>query len=1018
MRRFPSFHPVPVHNSDDKKKSQYWQILNCSRPNEGEKSKPREEVRNDLRDPVNGLLKISEDGPVGDQMANDLLSMVIELGLLDRAENREIKWPKHTEDYMNGKIIFSDLLLKSFRHSMMQRKGDQIKLELLLDSHLVMDPEPEAYLSPKQIIRRLGDAGWEKYDKRRIGETEKEFKNRRRGAQRNLNEALRFGALIGLLQINPGSKNPKYARFSKKINDSEDNTMNYRVRDRLRDVCLYWQGHKILVNMGTSNKIFSTAEGGDFLDRLFAYHLYRECGGGVRRSKLFYDKLSKSFKDFLPILKKQYEKDRGAVLEEGVSSADSKHSVPANIVKNQRKALKLAIQKKFSLKANQIPLHINIDYLQRAYYNSEDSQNVLSFFERNAGTRYDVTILSELAHKHKGKTWKFTNIFEPYPWQKEASEKWKENKFQGIVAAVTASGKTIMAMKAISDYVEEFPDTIVSVIVPTKVLMYQWAENFAEILGINEEIMGLRGDGFKDNFQSGKRVIVSIIDSARQGILEEDVEKIPLSTRHLMVADECHRYGGISNRTVFDTRFDAIIGLSATPPEEDEDEGEEISKSQMVINSIGNVFYNLRYKEALAQELISHFEVQYVSIPLLPNQDIQYDGHSKKIGKAIKNIRIKYGYFMERYSNRSLDEQLNVLKQKIPEIDSDKDVNNYRRETQLRRNLVWSTVNRKFAYLKILNEKLLQTDSQIMVFHERVSQLEEIVANMDERGEGSDDADKKLSEKLLKGDDGYTPAMYHSKQTPGWNPLFMQAFKEGKCRVMLSVKALAEGVDIPKADVGIIRVSTGSIRQRIQTIGRMLRRGSAEKSIIYIFHVTKSNWEPTVDCNILQNIDWEEQLGDAEITWSRYLPEQDELEIYIDEEKRPIPVSWEDRRPPAEVDVSDLKIGDQYPGRYEGTLISRDSKSNLFVKNSELGRIYIENEKLREVSKIIQELSGGGRIIITSQGHIITRIREHGTIFLGEIDKKMIDELVDEAVKSSIDKKSKKKNRTFEEMFG
>ncbi|MFL2974137.1 MAG: helicase-related protein [Candidatus Thalassarchaeaceae archaeon] len=59
---------------------------------------------------------------------------------------------------------------------------------------------------------------------------------------------------------------------------------------------------------------------------------------------------------------------------------------------------------------------------------------------------------------------------------------------------------------------------------------------------------------------------------------------------------------------------------------------------------------------------------------------------------------------------------------------------------------------------------------------------------------------------------------------------------------MLSVKALAEGVDVPSADVGIIRVSTGSVRQRIQTIGRMLRKSGAEKATVYIFHVTQIKW--------------------------------------------------------------------------------------------------------------------------------------------------------------------------------
>ena len=78
-----------------------------------------------------------------------------------------------------------------------------------------------------------------------------------------------------------------------------------------------------------------------------------------------------------------------------------------------------------------------------------------------------------------------------------------------------------MAMHAVSDYLAQHPDAVVSVIVPTKVLMYQWAETFAEILGLDEDTIGLRGDGFKDSFNIGKRVLVSIIDSARQGFWKQ-----------------------------------------------------------------------------------------------------------------------------------------------------------------------------------------------------------------------------------------------------------------------------------------------------------------------------------------------------------------------------------------------------------------------------------------------------------------------------------------------------------------
>ena len=1031
MRRYPSFHPVPVHNSDAKEKSQYWQILNCARPNETGTPRTRSEVRASLADSASGLLKVNGEGSVGNRMANDLLSMTIALGLLDAkgiGNSQVISWTDHTEQYMLGSADFSETLLKGLKHRMWDmdsHRGDQILIELLLDIHKVMDPESNTFLTPNKILERLDKSGWDSSGYGSDGGA--------KGAKRNLREVLRFGALIQLFSVGQNSKNPKYARFSSGTSSTDDDdddddddsiSGSYRVRNALRRICVYWQGWKALRKLGTSNKIFSQKEGGVFLNRLFIYHIFRECGGHGNQRK-HAERLRKSVDKFTKALKETYEDDRKAIRDNNHKDdfISVKHSTLQNVASHHTKMLKDAIKAKYDLTTKFIPNHITVDALQRAYFECEDQSEVLAFFERNAGARYDVTILSEFTEKHVGEAWSFTGVFDPYDWQIEATNQWNENDNSGIVAAVTGSGKTIMAMYAVSDYINKHPDAIISVIVPTKVLMYQWAETFAEILGLGEDIIGLRGDGFKDSFKIGKRVLVTIIDSARQGVLEADVNTLPDSVPHLLIADECHRYGGEANRTVFNTRHDGILGLSATPPaDEEEVDGDELTNAQFVLERIGGVFYNLRYKEALEQELISPFEVQYVTIPLQPQEDLLYAVHSKSISKAIQNIRMKYGYAMEQYSNRSLDEQLNALGKKIPDIDSDRDVTRYRQETQKRRDLVWETANRKFAFLKVVEQ---HPTSQMMVFHERISQLEDIVAPVDRRMTGSrEPADHAIQDLLVN--PNYTPAMYHSKQTPGWNPLFMQAFREGKSRVMLSVKALAEGVDVPKADVGIIRVSTGSVRQRIQTIGRMLRRGSADRALIYIFHVTTSDWKPTVDCNILRNIDWEEQLGDAEITCTRYVPpvanEKGDIPdfgelISVTKDDLPIPEPWSDNLAPVEVDVSELTVGDVYPGRYEGKRLGVDTQTRPFMKHSTYGRIILENAMLDAAAIELRKTKTGGALMVTAQGHLITRSKDGTTVFLGEFDRETLDNVIDQAVEKRKNQ-PKRTRRTFDEMFG
>lgn len=1034
VKRFPSFSPVPTHNSEDEAKSQFRQIINCSKADIDGKLKTRAEIRDLFQDPVNGLLKVDgdnfalqkqEDGTFRNPpMPNDLLSMVIALGLLDSTtgagDNQEISWNNHSEKYMSGEVNFSTSIHNAMLDKMEKSSGDQILLELLIEIWEVMDfqtenPDTNNFLKSSEIIKRLQERGWDK-------EVNKYTK-------RSISLALRYATIMGLFETDGDGKN-RYRRGDRG---------QFR---RLRKVCVYYNAFNILRRLGPNHPCLSEKDGVDFVDDLFKYHLFRECEGHYRHRRKS-ESLRKSLKIFVKTILDHYKKYQKITHDNNhfsrkwaeYNSLIVPKNKPLNMVENFQGMLKDAIKQKFDIDTDEARGGLSVDILSRAYEKCESKEETLAFFRRNSGGRYDRTILNELAKSHGSDPFTLPGSFKPHDWQKQASESWKDNSYKGIVAAVTGSGKTIMAVYAIAEYVRVYPNAIFSIIVPTKVLMKQWAEVISGLLGLDDSLIGLRGDGFKDSFSDGKRVLISIVNSARGGVLEADIDQLPEDTKHVIIADECHRYGSESNRKIFNTRHDAILGLSATPPSENENEGSDDSddrtNAEIVIDRIGKVFYNLRYKEALEDDLISPFEVIYLSIPLEPSEDSIYDNHTKRIGKAIKGIRSKYGHLMSKHNNRSLDEQLNAIQKQVPELGQDRDVRRYREEAMARRKLVWYTANRKYAFLSVLTRPSLK-NSQMMVFHEQISQLEELVTGgVDSRGGGkAHEAEKQL----LNAAENEKYAMYHSKQNPLWNSISMDMFRNKSRRIMLSVKALAEGVDVPSADVGIIRVSTGSVRQRIQTIGRMLRKSGAEKATIYIFHVTKSNGDPTVDCNILRTVDWEEQLGEAEILHSNFIPPNKIGHTYVTKDgraigemtdhshdleglKRLVPLSWEDRLPPAEVDVSELEFGDDYPGRFDGITIGVDASGRAFLKNRDFGRLFIEDERLQRASKFVYIKKGGGKILLTPQGHLITRVKGEPTYFLGIIAVEELHSLEAESLEAR-KKDSNDKPRTFEEMFG
>ncbi len=57
----------------------------------------------------------------------------------------------------------------------------------------------------------------------------------------------------------------------------------------------------------------------------------------------------------------------------------------------------------------------------------------------------------------------------------------------------------------------------------------------------------------------------------------------------------------------------------------------------------------------------------------------------------------------------------------------------------------------------------------------------------------------------------------------------MENFRSGKYRIIVTSQVLDEGVDVPDASVGFILSGTGSTREYIQRLGRLLEKSRGQK---------------------------------------------------------------------------------------------------------------------------------------------------------------------------------------------
>ena len=130
-----------------------------------------------------------------------------------------------------------------------------------------------------------------------------------------------------------------------------------------------------------------------------------------------------------------------------------------------------------------------------------------------------------------------------------------------------------------------------------------------------------------------------------------------------------------------------------------------------------------------------------------------------------------------------------------------------------------------YKELKAMLEGALETRSdRVLIFCERIDQTEEAAA-------------------CLRQSFGQSScAVYHSHMTKEARARNMELFRTGQVRILVSCRCLDEGVDVPDANVAIVLSSTSVSRQRIQRMGRIIRRAETkDMACLYYIYIRESS---------------------------------------------------------------------------------------------------------------------------------------------------------------------------------
>lgn len=384
-----------------------------------------------------------------------------------------------------------------------------------------------------------------------------------------------------------------------------------------------------------------------------------------------------------------------------------------------------------------------------------------------------------------------------FSYQEEAVNLWNQNNRSLLLQMATGTGKTRTAIGCMKKALQDTKKLLIIVACPQVTLSDQWKRDI-DSLDINLEHSLVLNGNIKNWYAKLNRELLRLKVGEYKHLIVYVTHQICSSEKYLnlittnkfnkivkfFIGDEVHGMGAAKTRLGLIDGYRYRLGLSATPQRWFDDVG-----SRFIEEYFGNKSFEFSIHDALTnvnpltnKSFLVHFiyEPRFLSLT-----DDELDRYKKATEKIIKT-----GSYLsddDTYLQKLRFERANIEKNAVEK---------------------YKELERILDYLEENNNDINNTI--IFVSDAQIDNVLKILGR------------REIAATRFTQEQGTVPKSVYGGLSE--REYIIRKFKQQEYQVLVAIKCLDEGIDIPSADTAIIMASSTNPREYVQRIGRIIRQ--------------------------------------------------------------------------------------------------------------------------------------------------------------------------------------------------